>query len=210
MLARATRVIHSLARQPFNRSLSDPSPFPVAYRRLCAKANSSKPHNNTTLNKPAIPDVPSTSWSSLGFEEKDAKDPNKWKKFAWKYAGAVLLFMISYKTLHWYTDRLEADAKRKRKEMEEDREIAHQIRTSDPQSERFPFMEPLKDVPSLPETSSELDELYAYKAQLENDLRALKSQSGTSQTRQQTNQLETELKDLANDIALLEMKKPPS
>lgn len=82
-----------------------------------AEANSAKPD-------PKIPDVPSTS---LGMEDPDANDPLKWKKFAFKYAGAVLLFMISYKTLHWYVDRLEADGKRQRAEVEENKEILREI-----------------------------------------------------------------------------------
>lgn len=76
---------------------------------------------------PTIPDVPSTSWSTLFFEEKDLNDPNRWKKFLWKYAGAVLLFFISYKTLHWYVAKMEADGKRRKKEIEEDRQMAKKI-----------------------------------------------------------------------------------
>lgn len=68
----------------------------------------------------AMPDVSSTS---LGLEDPMTNDPLKWRKFAYKYAGAVLLFFVSYKTLHWYVDRLEADGKRKREELEENKTI---------------------------------------------------------------------------------------
>lgn len=71
-----------------------------------------------------IPDVSSTS---LGLEDPMTNDPLKWKKFAYKYAGALLLFLVSYKTLHWYVDRLEADGKRKREELEENKTIIEGI-----------------------------------------------------------------------------------
>lgn len=56
-----------------------------------------------------IPDVPS---QSLGlFEEQDARDPNMWKKYAWKYIGALVLFLGAYETLHWYVDKVEEENK---------------------------------------------------------------------------------------------------
>lgn len=78
-----------------------------------------------------IPDVSSTS---LGLEDPMTNDPLKWKKFAWKYAGAVLLFFVSYKTLHWYVDRLEADGKRRREEVEENKSLIQEMNgTQQPQ-----------------------------------------------------------------------------
>lgn len=71
-----------------------------------------------------IPDVSSTS---LGLEDPMVNDPLKWRKFAYKYAGAVLLFLVSYKSLNWYVERLEADGKRKRQELEENKTIIQGI-----------------------------------------------------------------------------------
>lgn len=75
----------------------------------------------------AFPDVPSTSLG-LGFAaDPQTNDPLKWKKFAYKYVGAVLVFLISYKTLHWYVDGLAKDGKRQREEVEENKEILREI-----------------------------------------------------------------------------------
>lgn len=160
-----------------------------------------------TADKAQIPDVPSTSWSSIGFEEADVKDPNRWKKFAWKYAGAVLLFMISYKSLHWYVDRLEADGVRRREEMEENKEIVKDIRSTDkPAAPTFEFMEQFPP-PDLPKQSSELDELYAYKTELEVRLKELGSQSRSAERDTNRKETRTELKDIANEIRVLEANR---
>lgn len=126
-----------VSKQPATEPAADPAADPAVGNstQSATVAASSPPESPTDKSVDAksstsIPNIPSTS---LGlFEEADQKDPNKWKKFAWKYAGAVLLFMISYKTLHWYVDRLEADGKRRRAEVEENKKIAQELRVAEP------------------------------------------------------------------------------
>lgn len=215
------------------------------------------PTGSTVKNQPGerIPDVPA---SSLGlWEEQDAKDPNKWKKFAWKYAGAVILFLISYKTLHWYVDRMEAEGKRQREELEVKKKVSEELHASQkrlpifdgpspasvPSSERLPAAAALSPSPiistisenavsaeepaaqsetaqlpkelldkfaaPLPQTSSELDELYAYRKELEAQIGVYMGE--TASTHEQgtggIEELKEELASLAEEIQLLEKKK---
>jgi hypothetical protein len=67
--------------------------------------------------KPAgMPDVKSVDIGQV--PDPHTKDPLKWKKFAWKYIGALIVFGASYKGLHWYVDSLSKEGKRRREEME--------------------------------------------------------------------------------------------
>lgn len=217
-----------------------------------------KTANESTVKIPSdgkIPDVPS---SSLGlWEEQDEKDPNKWKKFAWKYAGAVVVFLISYKTLHWYVDRMEAEGKRQRDELEEKKKISEELHASQKRlpifdgpspsgirpSERLhtpptlppsPILSTMSESPTpsdeyvadpqtpqlpkelldqfaapLPQTSSELDELYAYRKELEVQLAthvggsASKGEQGSDQIAE----MREELASLAEEIQQLEKKR---
>lgn len=133
---------------------------------------------------PKIPDVPS---SSLGlFEEADAKDPNKWKKFAWKYVGALLLFMVSYKTLHWYVDRVEADGKRRREELEENKKLGQEIREK--ASEFSPAQPSNSAMPGIAPVASlaNLDTGNLSTAQGTNEQSSLSSSSQSQQQNPQT------------------------
>lgn len=199
-----------------------------------------------------IPDIPS---SSLGlWEEQDAKDPNKWKKFAWKYAGSVVVFLVAYKALHWYVDRVEAEGKRQREELEEKKKISEELHASQrtlpifaspplgvPQSDAIPkpsalVPSPLLTQPAnnqiasdnpdlqpqtpqvpkdlldqfaapLPQTSSELDELYAYRKELQEKLIELSRGEPSAQTRvTELEDLREELASLAEEICFLETK----
>lgn len=87
-----------------------------------AKKNGAEKTAASSTEK-ASTDVPDVSSTSLGLEDPMTNDPLKWRKFAYKYAGALLLFFVSYKSLHWYVDRLEADGKRRREELEENKTI---------------------------------------------------------------------------------------
>lgn len=214
--------------------------------KLMTKNSTFSPRLSSTEAPPKIPDVPSTS---LGlFEEADEKDPNKWKKFAWKYGGAVLLFMISYKTLHWYVDRLEADGKRRREEMEENKNIANEIREK---GSEFPSLSssvsigasdtdenvplsPMSKSPSasaLPPgstqlqtqtpqeffdqlsaqvltSSSELDELYTLKGELEKKRKDISNrQVAGDNCSDELSNLDIELEALHDEIKYLEGRK---
>lgn len=193
-----------------------------------------------------IPDVPSTS---LGFfEEADAKDPNKWKKFAWKYLGSLVTFLIAYKTLHWYVDRLEADGKRRREELEEQKAMSKEERetqlpqpafslaaqqprpqragdaalqmhnlapastgvhgrvdgeneaSGDAGAPRTPQEYADRIISQLPQSSSELDELRAYRRDLEANLAQLAAESTEAAD------MKEELASLAEEIAHFESK----
>lgn len=132
--------------------------------------------------------------------------------------------MVSYKTLKWYVQRLEADAKRMRQEMEENRLIAADIRKKSIQPQLLPFgtssispdtapstftpppaattipvsiaakpqqhesqssvtldSDPMeyfeKMAAQIVPTSSELDELYAYKRELEDKINVVNRDS---------------------------------
>lgn len=177
-----------------------------------------------------IPDVPSTS---LGIHHPEADDPLKWRKFAWKYAGAVFLFFVSYKTLHWYVDRLEADGKRKRDELEENKQIVRQIegvgkegdgsnlpaaggavdgllmaRAKASQDDALPQ---LKIFDSVKEEEagavSELDELYVYKIELDGRLNDMERKEWTEQLGKEKEQLHQELNALVAEIRDLESKQ---
>jgi hypothetical protein len=67
--------------------------------------------------KPAgTPDVKSVDIGQV--QDPHTNDPLKWKKFVWKYVGALIVFGASYKGLHWYVDSLSKEGKRRREEME--------------------------------------------------------------------------------------------
>jgi hypothetical protein len=53
-------------------------------------------------------------------------DPLKWRKAAWKYFGAVAIFGVFYKALHWYVDGVVAEGKRKREDMEIAKTAVHE------------------------------------------------------------------------------------
>lgn len=207
-----------------------------------------------TTTSSQIPNVPSTS---LGlFEEADEKDPNKWKKFAWKYVGALVVFMISYKTLHWYVDRLAADAKRRREEVEENKQIAQELRSSSPANSAPTLANPSSEEPSftpvaeldpnasptagggadsdtgdptfaslangedgspntplefleqinskIPVASSELDELRAYRLELQGRISEL---NGLDNSHVELPDLKEELIGLDEEINMIESKK---
>mmetsp|Transcript_605 Transcript_605/g.2038 ORF Transcript_605/g.2038 Transcript_605/m.2038 type:complete len:244 (-) Transcript_605:537-1268(-) len=62
--------------------------------------------------------LPSTS---LGFTEErvgDEHDPKKWIKYGFKYAGAVVLFLIIFGNLKLYERQVMAEKERRRKEKE--------------------------------------------------------------------------------------------
>lgn len=204
------------------------------------KSSETQSDKKADEQKQSIPEVNSTA---LGLEDPDANDPYKWQKFAWKYAGAVLLFFISYKTLHWYVDRLEADGIRKREELEENKTISQEIygdqttglanampQQGTPgfgvfQNVSEPAPQPLQQNPVgiapneqpvdpettlsqmmpqyIPQTTSELDELYAYKDELENQLKELQKRSGSRENVDQKLSLKSELEDLEAEIAQL-------
>lgn len=245
-------------------SISSQAPASASAKASAADASqgtatATKVVDENTVKTPSdgkIPDVPS---SSLGlWEEQDAKDPNKWKKFAWKYAGAVVLFLISYKTLHWYVDRMEAEGKRHRDELEEKKKVSEELQASQkrlpifdgpsssvPPSERMPTPVILPPSPiistisenatvsddessvsqpqtqqlpkelldqfaaPLPQTSSELDELYAYRRELETQLakHMEKSVSTEEQNSDEVGEIREELASLAAEIQHLEKKK---
>lgn len=245
-------------------SISSQAPASASTKASAADASqgaatTTKMANENTVKTPSdgkIPDVPA---SSLGlWEEQDAKDPNKWKKFAWKYAGAVVLFLISYKTLHWYVDRMEAEGKRHRDELEEKKKVSEELQASQkrlpifdgpsssvPPSERMPTPVILPPSPiistisenatgsddessvsqpqtqqlpkelldqfaaPLPQTSSELDELYAYRKELETQLakHMEKSVSTEEQDSDEAGEIREELASLAAEIQHLEKKK---
>ncbi|KAJ8906067.1 hypothetical protein NDN08_002566 [Rhodosorus marinus] len=78
----------------------------------------SKPDGTDGLHKGMSLGIPSTS---LGFSEErvgDDEDPNKWIKFGFKYAGAVVVFLIAFGSLRAYEASLEAEAAKRRKEQE--------------------------------------------------------------------------------------------
>lgn len=176
-----------------------------------------------------IPDIGSTS---LGIDNPESTDPLKWQKFAWKYAGAVLLFFVSYKTLHWYVDRLEADGRRMREEVEENKEIVREIeggakkgegervsreegsdgaliaRAKEVQDEKLP---PLRVFDAVKEEDvgvvSELEELYVYKIELEGKLRGLGEGEWSEEVGKEKMEVEEELKALEVEIRDLVMKE---
>lgn len=184
-----------------------------------------------------IPDVPSTS---LGlFEEADAKDPNKWKKFAWKYASAVIVFMVSYKTLHWYVDKMEEQGKQQREQLEEDKTLASEIRQKssstsaavseqqqsvamspliggmqEQQVQQFQRQNELDDyfekigATTTTSNSSELDELFAYRKELQQQKQIITAKIGNDdEEKEKINMelmdIEAELKGLQQDIDAL-------
>lgn len=204
---------------------------------------------------PVVPNVPSTS---LGlFEEADEKDPKLWKKFLIKYVGAVVLFMVSYKALHWYVDGLKAEGKRKREELEENKMLGKELRASSPElptlkppGQQFssspspsPFASPtpsgtatpqmqtsssavlplqtemqqsqpqtpleyLEQISApIPVSSSELDELYAYRSELEAKVVQLTASSSSEAHDAELASVTEEVSALRDEIALLESKK---
>lgn len=185
----------------------------------------SKSADAATEPAPKIPDIPSNSWTSIGFEPQDENDPHKWKKFAWKYAGAVLVFFISYKTLHWYVDRIEEEGKQQKKGMEEAREFSDELkkqgssplgasifadgpkelRRDEQHADLLKMLDAAKENES--QTSSELDELYRYRGELEEKLRDLRKRGRTPEIDAEKRDVKLDLKELAKDIYALETKK---
>lgn len=172
--------------------------------------------------KKVIPEVNSTT---LGLEDPQANDPLKWRKFAWKYAGALALFLVAYKSLHWYVDALEADGKRRKEEMEENKVIASEFQedqaraqtllnaaqnpaqsivTEDNAQNKQPAML-FKPVQEEEGFVSELDELRTLQVELEAKLKALNAERRqTDEIEQKKWDIHGELKDLAKEIAELE------
>lgn len=201
----------------------------------------------------AAPDVVSSSSSPS--EETETKkgegeEQSFWRKHAWKFAGTFITIMVSYKTLKWYVERLAADAKRMREEMEENRLIAADIRKKAIQPQLLPFgtssLSPdadasaatpsnfspppaattlpisivaphdsqsspvtvdsdpieyfLKMAAQIVPTSSELDELYAYKRELEDKMNI------TNQDSSGVAGLKEELDAVVAEIKVLESK----
>ncbi|CAN8066776.1 unnamed protein product [Agarophyton chilense] len=175
---------------------------------------------NTRSDTGKIPDIPSNSWSSIGFEPEDANDPNKWKKFAWKYVGAVLLFFVSYKTLHWYVDRIEEEGQQSKKNLEESREFSNELKKGGTTSvntssmlqnavEQNPelkrMLEPITE--SSFQTSSELEELYKFRDELNAKLRELRKRGRNPEIDAEKKEVQIELKALASEISTLERNK---
>lgn len=77
-------------------------------RRICAKTE--VPQNqSTSAEKPVdIGSVP----------DPHTNDPLKWRKFLWKYAGALAVFAVSFNSLRWYRKKLENEGARKREDVE--------------------------------------------------------------------------------------------
>jgi len=78
----------------------------------------SKSERSDGLQKGMSLGIPSTS---LGFSEErvgDDEDPNKWIKFGFKYAGAVIVFLIAFGSLRAYEASLEAEAAKRKKQQE--------------------------------------------------------------------------------------------
>lgn len=159
-----------------------------------------------TATSTAIPDISSTSWTSFGFEEKDAKDPKRWTKFGIKYAGAVLLFLVSYQSLHWYVARLEKDGQRRKREMEENKEIARGFATK----EEVGFADVGTQMKGTGgggimtgECTSEVEELKSYKALLERRMEDMNEQMRKGD---EGKELAVELSEVINEIGRLEEK----
>lgn len=85
---------------------------------------SSTEHVVTARVTPVTPAAPSVNSTSLGMsditgiQDPHTHDPLKWRKAAWKYLGALAVFGVFYKGLHWYVDGVAEKAKQKREDME--------------------------------------------------------------------------------------------
>lgn len=76
---------------------------------------------------PTIPDINSTTLGIEHIPDPHTNDPLKWRKFLWKYAGAVAVFLVAYKAVHYYVDGLQEDGQRRRDEVEENKELRKQF-----------------------------------------------------------------------------------
>ncbi|KAI0565964.1 hypothetical protein FGB62_13g128 [Gracilaria domingensis] len=201
------------------RTEPKPQPAQVSAKREVEEKVTEKGTESGTDSSPRIPDIPSNSWTSIGFEPQDANDPNKWKKFAWKYVGAVLLFFVSYKTLHWYVDRIEEEGKQRKKGLEETREFSNELKSGGNSSagvssmfqntveQNADFKRMMDEQQSSIQTSSELDELYRYRDELDSRLRELRKQGRTPEIDAEKKEVKLELRSLAGEISTLERKK---
>lgn len=166
-----------------------------------------------------IPDVPARS---LGlFEEEDARDPNMWKKYAWKYIGALVLFLGAYETLNWYTRKVEEENKRRREENNEqttnetssststsNEQNTHQGNITQAAANSSSHTDSVDDylakmsehaAQSMTIASSELDELYAYRRELEAQLQTAGADNSV--------ELKEELEAVIEEIEMFERKK---
>ncbi|PXF47766.1 hypothetical protein BWQ96_02448 [Gracilariopsis chorda] len=210
---------------PQSESTSQAKLSPQPETRTDKDSSIDKPAETATEPAAKIPDIPSNSWTSIGFEPQDENDPHKWKKFAWKYAGAVLVFFISYKTLHWYVDRIEEEGKQQKKGMEEAREFSDEmkkqgssplgasilpdgskeLRRDEQHADLLKMLDTAKE--NEIQTSSELDELYRYRGELEEKLRDLRKRGRTPEIDAEKKEVKLDLKELTKDIHALEAKK---
>jgi hypothetical protein len=107
-LARVTRLVSAAAA----RSIPNHHP---QHRALCDRVTARVlPQPKTTVGPL---DIKSTDIGQV--QDPHTNDPLKWRKFAWKYVGALIVFGVSYKALHWYVDSVAKEGKRRREDMEE-------------------------------------------------------------------------------------------
>lgn len=196
-----------------------------------ADAVAAKP--DTTPAGAGLPDVHSTS---LGLDPLDPlyDDPKKWQKFAWKYLGSIVVFLVAYRAVNYYVDKLEEDGKKRRDEVEEnkvlkqqfDEQEADQLKAKQmlmsaqaPGAAHLQTAGAVAGAPQQPAALfkpvqeeegfvSELDELRTLQVELQIKIKAL------SQERNQTAEisdrkwaLESELKDLELEIWDLEKEE---
>lgn len=152
-ISRPQQTFHPVRSITVHRTFCVPAPAPPKSDPV-SSSTASKASTGETVQKPTgeatkkqtidetngvgFRDIPSTSLgfnlpdinsTTLGAEDPMSKDPLKWRKFLWKYAGALLLFMVGYKSLHWYVDGLEKEGKKRREEVEENKDIVKQLQT---------------------------------------------------------------------------------
>lgn len=179
----------------------------------------------------SFPDVNSTTLGLDPYEIED--DPKKWQKFAWKYLGSIVVFLIAYRAVNKYAESLEKDGKELREVVEENKVLAKQFEEEDKKSrERAEVM--LKKVQqpgrvqqeqqgqekqqqqvgmSLFRTVeeedgfvSELDELRTLRVELEVRLKALEK-ANSVEAKDEMWKVEREVKDLDREIEELEMEE---
>lgn len=124
-------------RNTLRRSLSNSTGKSDAKRSVTLSStasdvlnDASKPQEKDKSINNAVPDVSSTS---LGLDDP-VDDPLKWKKFAWKYAGALVVFGVAYTGLNRYGDHLMKEKKERERGKEKGQWNSKPISTADNES----------------------------------------------------------------------------
>lgn len=72
-----------------------------------------------TPSPPVINSLGEGAAGNIGdIQDPHTHDPLKWRKAAWKYVGAVVVFGAFYKGLHWYVGKVAEEGRAKRADME--------------------------------------------------------------------------------------------